>query len=541
MTKAISRSILLSSVVLFMVVSLCFTAQAWADESSFAGDQADRISALTLSGEDDALTSLEPSIPSSYASPKITWKRLAGSNALETMQKIVREGWKDGCGGTVVLATAASYKDALSASGVAGLSGAPILLTQSDALSSQTKSELKRIKPSTVIVAGGPNAISRSTFNAIKSLLPEAKVVRTYGRTATGTAAALNKEYFGKKSSVAILATSKNYKDALSAAPIAYAKHYPLFLTENASTISNETLNAMKACGIKQVIVIGGTSAINNSVVDKLKSKGITLKKRLGGKNSYDTSNKVANYAVSLGMKATNTGAATAKGYKDALCGAALCGKKNSALVLVDMGKNNCINGFVKKNEYSITKGYIFGGKVAVNDSVATLLQTPSINYRSIYGELLRKAKNGSKPFDYMFSNGQYAVEDIDKDGIYELIVATGASGMNGHALFFTIRYGKAVQCIDFYHFEASMLGYFKNGKMYHEYYGPGIYGIDSLSLNGTKLVTKQLYSHTGTGMGPRGYISGDTPAARQFWANNPKGKNVSWVYSLNDYSKLPS
>ena len=297
-----------------------------------------------------------------------TWTRLWGNSLFDTMQSIVKTGWST-TGGTVVIATAGGFADALSAAGVAGLTGAPILLVNKNSLPSQTKTELSRLKPKSIIIAGGDGAVSNKVANQIKSVTGVAPK-RIYGETATGTAAALNKA-FAKQwtSGVAILATNKTFYDALSAAPISYSKHYPIFLSEGNSNVSNETINAMKACGIKQVIVVGGDGAVKDSVVNKLKRNGIALKIRLWGETAYDTSKSIATWAVQNGMSANNMGVATGKSFYDALCGAALCGKNNAALVLAD-SKNSKNSTFASANKNSILQGYVFGGDGAVPNSV---------------------------------------------------------------------------------------------------------------------------------------------------------------------------
>ncbi len=350
------------------VLSLGDSVQASGSSSDFA----DSWAAPIFDSE-----SHEPDIPTVFAGVNLSWKRLAGEGYFDTMQKISNEGWSSGSGGTVVVATDVGHWDALSASGVAGLSGAPVLITSPNRLPAQTRAELVRINPTRVIIAGGAKAVSNSVKDAIAKALPKASVERSYGQEATDTAAALNRKYFGKQSTVAILATSQGFQDALSAAPVAYAKHYPVFLADNKNTVSWNTVSAMKACGIKQVIVVGGTAVVSDKIVATLRYNGITLKTRLSGDTAYDTSNAIAKWAVRNGMKATNAGAATGRLYYDALCGAALCGKYNSALVLVDQGWLAGVDGFIRSYATDVERGYIFGGTSVVSEYLASVLENP--------------------------------------------------------------------------------------------------------------------------------------------------------------------
>lgn len=293
------------------------------------------------------------------------WNRLWGQTEFDTMQQIIKAGWNQ-TGGTVIIATSGGFADALSAAGVAGLSKAPVLLVKKNQIPTQTRAELQRLKPKTVIIAGGPGAISNNVSNQIKSIT-SVTPKRIYGQTATGTAAALNTAYARQwADSTAILATSKSFYDALSVAPISYAKHYPIFLAENKNSVSSETIKAMKACGIKRIIIVGGTGAISNNVVNTLKKNGISLKERLWGQTEIDTSKSIANWGIKNGMSVNNIGIATSKNYYDALCGAALCGKNNAVLVLTS--KNNTSGtSVVSSNKRSIVNAYVFGGTGAVS------------------------------------------------------------------------------------------------------------------------------------------------------------------------------
>lgn len=297
-----------------------------------------------------------------------TWNRLWGQTEFDTMQQIIKAGWNQ-TGGTVIIATSGGFADALSAAGVAGLSKAPVLLVKKNQIPTQTRAELQRLKPKSVIIAGGPGAISNNVSNQIKSIT-SVTPKRIYGQTATDTAAELNRAYAKQWSGgIAILATNRSFYDALSVAPIAYAQHYPIFLSEGKNSVSTNTISAMRTCGIKQVIIVGGTSAISKNIEDMLRKNGITVKERLWGQTQYDTSKAIAEWGVKNGMGANNIGVATSKSYYDALCGAALCGKNNAVLILAD-SKNSNNATFVKNNKTKILTGYVFGGTSAVSKAV---------------------------------------------------------------------------------------------------------------------------------------------------------------------------
>ena len=295
--------------------------------------------------------------------------RLAGDTALDTMSKIVDAG-SFPKGGTVVLATSEGYWDALTAAGVAGLADAPVLMTNGSSLSAETRAQIAKLKPKTIVICGGPAAVSRAVESQARSAAGGAAAIRCQGDTATGTACKIfeNGSRFGSWSDTAFVCTNAGYWDALAAAPISYAKHMPIFLTEGASSISAETLNAMRAGGIKRVFVVGGKAAITPAVESQLKGAGITVSGRLWGNTAIETSEAVATFGIdSMKMSANNLGVATSSGYWDALAGAALCGRKGSVLVLVDGPQAHSVTCFARSEADSIADFYIFGGTAAVS------------------------------------------------------------------------------------------------------------------------------------------------------------------------------
>lgn len=301
--------------------------------------------------------------------------RISGNTALDTMQKIVRTGnW--GVGGTVVLVTSQGYWDGLTANGVAGLANAPIVMTDSNVLSPQARAAIASLKPKTIVICGGVNAVSRNVeYAAARAAGTTPRVERLWGQAAddtayeifSGGAAALG----GSWQTVGLICTDDGYWDALSAAPISYKKHWPIFLTQQGGAqLSSKTIAAMKSGGITKVYVIGGTEAVNPYVVTQLRKANITVVDRIYGQTAVDTSSKVAQFAVSQGLSANNLGVATNNGYWDALAGAAYCGKMGAALIIVDGPRAVTISSFAKQNKSTISQAYIFGGEKAV--TVAT-------------------------------------------------------------------------------------------------------------------------------------------------------------------------
>lgn len=299
--------------------------------------------------------------------------RLAGEDALGTMDAIVNEG-RFPKGGTVVLATLDGYWDALAASGIAGLAKAPVLMTSGDALSTKTAAQLGALEPSSIIVVGGPASVSDKVADEAAAAAGSAKVVRCAGQNAAGTAAdvyAKGAEIAGAPwSDTAFVCSGNGYWDALSAAPVAYAKGMPIFLTSGAGSLDSATLTAMKDGGVKNVYLVGGEQSVDPAVAQAIEDAGMAVAGRLAGSDAIATSEAVASYGLTVDMSANRIGMATNSSYYDALAGAALCGKNNAVMVLVGDEKSSSISGFVTKHAASISMGYLFGGTGTLSTAV---------------------------------------------------------------------------------------------------------------------------------------------------------------------------
>ena len=295
------------------------------------------------------------------------------------MSAIVSAGFTS-TGGTAVLCTSGGYWDALTAAGVAGFSSAPVLLTDGSSLSPQTIDCLTRLKPATVVVCGGPGAVSETAASQAAAAAGGARVVRLWGDRATDTA---NDAYLSGASKLgctwsdtAIIATDDGYWDALAAAPYAYWAHCPIFLADGHDRLTDATISAMKTGGITKAIIVGGEMAVSSDVERQLGSAGITVDRRLWGDNAVQTSAAIASFEMTQGMSANGMAVATTNGYWDALSGAALCGSRGSVLVLANDSDRRAIDQIAGANVAGITSAYVFGGEMAVSASTYDYLAT---------------------------------------------------------------------------------------------------------------------------------------------------------------------
>lgn len=287
-------------------------------------------------------------------------KRLAGSTRYDTMVSVVSEGaWS--AGGTVIVASGENYPDALSASGLAGVYGAPIVLTEGNKLSPQATEQIRSLRPSRIIVVGGLSVISGNVLVSLQGIC--SKVSRIAGATRTDTSSALYRDGGNAWGSTAIVVSAANYPDTLSVSPYAYAEKAPVFLCDPVTGLTDEQRVALK--NFKRVLVVGGENAVPSRFVQDL--PGVI---RRAGATRYETSMAVADWGLSNGLREDAIVYAAGLNFPDALTAGPLAGRNGSVLLLVDSSSNSTVSYSVKFRGKT-TKAWIVGGTSAVSQMTA--------------------------------------------------------------------------------------------------------------------------------------------------------------------------
>ena len=278
--------------------------------------------------------------------------RTAGNEAEQTAVAIAQQV-RPNHFGSIVIARSDDFADSMSATGLAGLLGAPILLIDRfEGASAETLTEIARLNPIQAYVIGGPGAIP--AMDKLNDQLRNAGVKRIeniYGEDAADTSAKCGARICEIDDTIGngtpkytVVAMSDNFQDALSMSSFAYKYHAPVILLTSApdargrhlTAESAELLSSGALCDSK-IFVAGGEGAVSN---DSLSREGLQAFKRLAGESGYDTSNQIACYMLENGLLSADTvtlacGAEEARGL-DALAGAALAGKNCGPILLVN-------------------------------------------------------------------------------------------------------------------------------------------------------------------------------------------------------------
>ena len=299
--------------------------------------------------------------------------RLAGQNRYSTAAAISEASFEKTS--NVLLASGASYADALAGVVLAKKLEAPILLTAKDTLSAETLAEINRLGAKNVTILGGESAVSKSVE---KTLTDKGfKVQRIQGNTRYGTAADIANSV-SSDPTVLFFVYGLDYADALSVSPVASIMGAPIIYLTKDGNIEAETaryLAALKKKGcVKTAYVIGGENAVSKAMMQKAGNElGLTVDKqmiRISGANRYSTCIKVNSTFANI-VKKDMICIATGLDFPDALAGGVLASLHAAPLFLVNGKASPSLSK--EQKEYLSTKHpnsmAIFGGTGVVPDS----------------------------------------------------------------------------------------------------------------------------------------------------------------------------
>lgn len=206
--------------------------------------------------------------------------RFAGANRYETAAAFVLEEHLDDPPDVVYVATGESFADGLAAGGP----GAPVLLTDRDALSPATYHALVVLDPARIVLVGGTGAVSSTVEAELAQLAP---VTRLAGGDRFDTAAQVARHAWSSRAPIVYVATGLRFPDALAAG----AADAPILLSAG-STLHPETRAALTDLRPGEIVVLGGPAAIPAAVFEELASLAPTT--RIAGVNRYETAAQLA-------------------------------------------------------------------------------------------------------------------------------------------------------------------------------------------------------------------------------------------------------
>lgn len=298
-----------------------------------------------------------------------SFERWAGNDRYATSVRVSQEAFPTGAD-VVFLATGQSFPDALAAGPAAATLDAPILLTATNQLPAVVSSELQRLAPTTVYLLGGVAAIS-STVESQVDAATTAQIRRIAGNDRYSTAAAVTELAFPTADAVYV-AAGTGFADALSAGAPGGILRRPVLLTAT-TTLPAATRAQITRLANPDVIVLGGTAAVSNTVVTELDSLTTGTVRRVSGANRYATSVAVSEDAFGA---ADTVFLATGTAFPDALSAAPAA---TALIAPVLLTSPSCApDGVIAEvTRLGASRVIALGGQNAVSDAAAALTPCP--------------------------------------------------------------------------------------------------------------------------------------------------------------------
>jgi putative cell wall-binding protein len=225
-----------------------------------------------------------------------------------------------------ILATGSDFADALAAGPAGAHLRGPVLLTTRDRLPDGVANELARLRPQRIIVLGGTAAISDAVVQEANRY---GNVERVSGPNRYETASALSRATFHEPVRRLLVATGEDFPDAL--AGIGAAPDGPMLLvTEHGIPIATES--ELHRLGPFEIFVLGGPSAVSDSVVAKIRAATGAVVERLSGTDRFATAVEITRTGIE---SADVLYVAAGDRFADALPGAAAAGARATGVLLV--------------------------------------------------------------------------------------------------------------------------------------------------------------------------------------------------------------
>ena len=259
--------------------------------------------------------------------------RIDGRDRIETAINISKKNYDKAK--SVIVVRHDLFPDSMTASVLAKLKDAPILLNPTAKLDSRVADEIKRLGAEEIIIVGGQNSVSEKVREDLKAYDADKNVERIAGADRYGTSEMVAKRVVGitGKKNTGVVASGQVFPDALSVGTFASREGYPILLVKKDS-VPSQVANAMKDLEINKTYIAGGTNTISKSTEAKLPG----VLERMAGPTRYETSVAIAKSKFGASKEAY---IASGEEFADALVISPISGKFNRPTLLVSRNKNS--------------------------------------------------------------------------------------------------------------------------------------------------------------------------------------------------------
>ena len=309
--------------------------------------------------------------------------RHAGATRVQTSVAVAQQSHPVGAG-SVVLARADEYGDALAAAPLAAALGAPVLLTGTQALDGDAASEITRLGATAAVLIGdlGPAVADAAAAAGATA------ITRVDGTDAWSTYAAIAGAVVGQTGAThGLLVEGANddpqrgWPDALAASAWAARLGVPIFLSTT-DALPDATRDAIADLGITSLTIVGGTAAVSDAIAADADALVTGAVDRVAGGSRYDTAIEVAREQLDEAGYTQSVWIASGRGWPDALVAGPAAAASGGVLLLSDptsMRHSRQTASFIDGQRGFAQTAHLVGGTAVLSEEVAESVQTGDI------------------------------------------------------------------------------------------------------------------------------------------------------------------
>jgi hypothetical protein len=303
------------------------------------------------------------------AAPEVL--RHAGADRIETAAALSRANIAEAT--HVVIARADAYPDALAGGPLAAAFGGPILLSSADGLAAATAAEIHRLGARTAYILGGEAALSPQVEQDLRAA-GLTRIIRLAGTDRFHTAALVAGQL---PTTTAYLVEGVNadpnrgWPDAVAVSGLAARDGVPILLTAG-DALPAGTREALARLQSRQITIVGGTSAVGESVAEEIRSLGLRVD-RLAGATRYETSRLVADRSLAGGADASVLWLTAGERWPDALVTGPLAGRHGVQLLVpgsAGLAAAPPVAGYLALHAPALARVHLVGGSAVITAGV---------------------------------------------------------------------------------------------------------------------------------------------------------------------------
>ncbi|WP_347548448.1 cell wall-binding repeat-containing protein [Pseudalkalibacillus hwajinpoensis] len=246
--------------------------------------------------------------------------------------------------------------------------GSQLVKTLSGDIRSTEISNLKANTSYTFKIEAADPTGNRSVGPSLTIKTKYDSILRLEGKDRFDTAVEVSRHTY-QTSETVVIAKGLDFPDALAGAPLAYKLKSPILLSGKIS-LSSESVKEIDRLGARKAIILGGTSAVPESVKDQLDEMGLTVE-RISGGDRFETAAKIAAKLGSYNQAIIAYG----MDFPDALSIAPYASENGYPILLTKTAELPAATGNALKGT---NKNIVIGGTSVISNKVSNNIPNPT-------------------------------------------------------------------------------------------------------------------------------------------------------------------